>query len=301
MLVPGEAPEPTAGPGEVVIDVAAASVLFLDTQVRAGRGTDWFPVRPPYVPGVGVAGQVASVGEGVDPGWVGRRVAADVHGGYAEQAVAAADGLFGVPDEVGLLEAAALLHDGRTAFGLFEDAAIQPGDRVLVTAAAGGMGTLLVQLAHAAGAHVVGSARGARKLDAVRELGADVVVDHTEPGWADDLVADVVFDGAGGSIGLAAFAAAAPGGRFSAHGAASGGFTVVDAQDAERRGIRVSGIEHVQFSPERGRRLAERMFAEVAAGRLTPVIGRTFPLEKAADAHAAIEARDVVGKVLLVT
>ncbi|MEO6086622.1 MAG: zinc-binding dehydrogenase [Umezawaea sp.] len=301
VLVPQEAQAPIAGPGEAVVDVAVAPVLFLDAQMRSGTGAEYFPLRPPYVPGVGVAGRVASVGDGVDQAWVGRRVVADVAGGYVEQALVGVDGLVEVPDDLGLVEAAALLHDGRTAMGLVDDAAIQPGDRVLVTAAAGGLGSLLVQVARAAGAHVVGAARGRRKLDAVRALGADAVVDYTEPGWADDLVADVVFDGVGGQIGLAAFSATAPGGRFSAHGTPGGGFAPVDSADAQRRGVRLSGIERVQFPPEQAKRLVGRALAEAAAGRIRPVVGQTFPLEEAADAHAAIEARDVVGKVLLLT
>jgi NADPH:quinone reductase len=301
VLVPQEARAPIAGPGEAVVDVAVAPVLFLDAQMRSGTGAEYFPLRPPYIPGVGVAGRVASVGDGVDQAWVGRRVVADVAGGYVEQALVGVDGLVEVPDGLGLEEAAALLHDGRTAMGLVDDAAIRPGDRVLVTAAAGGLGSLLVQLARAAGAHVVGAARGRRKLDAVRALGADAVVDYTEPGWADDLVADVVFDGVGGQIGLAAFSTTAPGGRFSAHGTPGGGFAPVDAADAQRRGVRLSGIERVQFTPEQAKRLVERALAEAAAGRIRPVVGQMFPLEEAADAHAVIEARDVVGKVLLLT
>jgi NADPH2:quinone reductase len=91
----------------------------------------------------------------------------------------------------------------------------------------------------------------------------------------------------------------APGGRFSAHGSPSGGFTTIDRADAERRGIAMWGIEDVQLGPADGKRLTEKALSEAAAGRIVPVIGQTFPLEQAADAHAAIEARRVIGKTLL--
>jgi NADPH2:quinone reductase len=305
-LATAEVPEPVAGPGEVVVGVFVAPVLMLEAQIRGGWG-EYFGVEPPYVPGNGVAGGVVSVGRGVDPGWVGRRVVARTEGGgYAERAVVPAEGLVPVPDGLGLLEAAALLHDGPTALGLVEGAGMRPGEWALVLAAGGGMGTLLVQLARAAGARVVGAARGEGKLGLVRELGAEVAVDYSEAGWPGRVREatggagpDVVFDGVGGRIGEEAFGITSRGGRFSAHGAASGDFADVDPQDAERRGVRVVGIERVQFAPADARRLAGQAMSEAAAGRLRPVVGETFPLDRAADAHAAMEARGVVGKTLL--
>jgi NADPH2:quinone reductase len=308
VLVTSEAPDPSAGPGQVVVDVSVADVLFGETQIRRGWGREYFTMKPPYVPGFGVAGQVLSAGEGVDPGWVGRHVVTSTRegGGYAEQAVAPAEGLIPVPDGLGLREAASLLHDGTTALALAAEARIRPGAWVLVVAAGGGLGILLVQLAHAAGARVIGAARGKRKLDLARELGADAVVDYSEPSWPERVREatggtgpGVVFDGAGGQIGRAAFEVTARGGRFSAHGAPSGGFAVIDPQEAERRGVTVRGIEHVQLAPADAKRLAERALSEAAAGRIRPVIGQTFPLERAADAHVAIEARGVIGKTLL--
>src|SRR5215207_1369753 len=306
-LVTGEAPDPVAGPGQVVIEVSVADTLFVETQIRSGRGGKYFTVHPPYVPGGGVGGQVIAVGDGVDPDWVGRRVVTRIsEGGYAERAVAEAARLLPVPDALGLPEATALLHDGLTALRLFERARIRPGDWVLVVAAGGGMGILLVQLAHAAGARVIGAARGRRKLDLARELGADAVVDYSEPGWAERVREatggtgpDVVFDGVGVQIVRAAFEITARGGQFSAHGAPSGGFTEIDPQDTERRGVTVRGIEDARVAPADEKRLTERVLSEAAAGRISPVIGQTFGLERAAEAHAAIEARHVIGKTLL--
>lgn len=304
-----EAPDPIAGPGQAVVAVSAAHVLFVETQVRSGWGSEYFKVSTPYTPGDGVAGQVIAVGEGVDPGWEGQRVAARTggRGGYAEQAMVPAEGLVPVPDGVSLLDAAALLHDGPTALGLFENARVEPGEWVLVVGAGGGLGILLVQLAQAAGARVIGAARGRQKLDLARELGARAVVDYSQPNWTDQLRQatggvglDVVFDGVGGEVGGAAFEATADGGRFSAHGAPSGAFATIDLQEANRRDVTVRGIEQVQFAPDVWRRLAAQALSEAAAGRIRAVIGQTFPLERAAEAHAAMETRRVIGTTLLV-
>ncbi len=111
--------------------------------------------------------------------------------------------------------------------------------------------------------------------------------------------ADVVFDGAGGRLGAAAFEVTAAGGRFSAHGVSDGGFAAFEAEEAARRGITVQGIP--QPGPADLRRLAARALADAAAGRIRPVIGQTFPLERAAAAHAALAARTAVAKTLLLT
>jgi NADPH2:quinone reductase len=304
-------PGPAAGQGEAVISVRVADVLLIDTLIRSGRATEWFPIRPPYVPGNGVAGQVTSVGEGVDPGWVGRRVISHTDGsggsgGYAEQVTVPSSQLVPVPDGMDLHDAATALHDGATALGLAARTGFQSGGWVLVMGAAGSMGLWLVQLARAAGARVIGAARGTAKLGLIREVGADAAVDYAEPGWREEISKatgsagpDVVFDGVGGQLGREALEITAEGGRFSAHGAASGGFAPIDANEARRRRITVRGIEQVQFGPGEHESFARRALSELSAGRIKPVIGRTFPLDRAADAHAALEARSVIGKTLL--
>jgi NADPH:quinone reductase len=306
VLVAQDAPDPVPAPGEVVVDVAAADVLFVETVIRRGNGLPYFRVRPPYRPGVGVAGVVSDAGDGVDRAWLGRRAVTRTgdHGGYVERALVAAERLIPIPDEVSLADAAALLHDGTTALRLADVVGIKPGERVLVTAAGGGLGVLLVQLAHAAGASVVAAARGTQKLERIRQWGADTVVDYSRPDWIDRVRhatggLDVVLDGAGGAVGRAAFDLVVPGGRFSAHGTPSGEFATADQAQARARGITATGIEQVQLSAD-FQRYAERALAEAAAGRLKPLIGQTFPLGKAADAHAAIEARAVIGKTLLI-
>ncbi|MEP7019618.1 MAG: zinc-binding dehydrogenase [Pseudonocardiales bacterium] len=310
VLVPREMPDPVAGPGQAVIDVDVADVLWVETMIRRGGGGDHFTMTPPYVPGNGVAGRVRAVGDGVDPSWLGCEVAAHTGGlgGYAEQVAVAAEALCSVPAGVELEQAAAVVADGATALALFEGNHIRTGDRVLVVGASGGLGIVSVQLANARGARVVAVARDARKLAHIRELGADAVIDSDEPDWVeqaraalDGAGADVILDNVGGRVGQAAFAAIAPGGRFSAHGTPSGQFAPIDAAQAERLGVTVRGIRDVQHGDgERSRRTAQAL-AEVAAGRIRPQIGQCFPLAKAADAHAAIEGRTVFGKTLLLT
>ena len=177
-----------------------------------------------------VAGVVVALGDGADRRWLGKQVvaltaAAGPQGGYAERAVVSEAGLVAVPGDPGLLrQGLSLLHDGPTALTLARNAAIRPGERVLVTGAAGGLGILLVQLALAAGGQVVAAARGERKLELLRSLGAEVV-DYSAPQWTQTVRRhgggtgpDVILDGVGGQIGQDAFGIIAPGGRFSAHG-----------------------------------------------------------------------------------
>lgn len=226
VLVPGVAPEPEPGGGEVLVDVELANITFADTQPRAGK-----PPHPSMLPalpvilGNGVGGTVAEVGPGVTAGLRGRQVVTSLagSGGYAERAVATVQRLVEVPDGLAMADAVALLADGRTALTLMRLAQVRAGDTVLVEAAAGGVGTLVVQLAHHAGAVVVAAAGGERKLAVARQLGADVAVDYRDDGWTQlvrDAVGavDVALDGVGGGIGRAAFDLLGPGGRFCRSG-----------------------------------------------------------------------------------
>ena len=300
---PRTSPTPEPGPGQLLVAVEAASITFVETQIRAGR-----PPHPPMAPalpailGNGVGGTVTALGEGADAALLGRRVVTTTGGtgGYAERATADASAAIVVPDGLELHAAVALLADGRTALSLIGSGAPQPGETVLVLAAGGGVGSLLVQLARRAGAHVVAAAGGERKLALAAELGAQRTVDYTRPGWEADIGADgvdVVFDGVGGAIAAAAFGRVKPGGRFVAFGMASGAF--VGAQDAEAAGVTL--VRGVPLTPERSRALSAQALDEAAADRLIPTIGQTFALEQAADAHAAIEARATLGKTLLLT
>jgi len=273
VLVPGSAPEPH---GDVVIDVAYANITFVETQVRAGRGP--FPVTLPAIPGNGVGGYAG-----------GRRVIASLGGaggGYAERVAVDAAVPIEVPDGVALDDAVALLADGRTALMLTDAVAVAPGERVLVLAAAGGVGTLLLQLVPAA----VGAVGSAAKLDVVRSFGAEAALydDAVGPGRA----YDVVFDGVGGPLARAAFARIVPGGRMLSYGLASGEWAGISAEAAAARGVTL-------VEPERDPAKVRGYAVRALSAGLRPLIGQRFPLDRAADAHAAIEARATVGKTLL--
>jgi NADPH:quinone reductase len=303
VLVAGEAPDPVAGPGQALIDVAYANVTFVETQFRA---TGFGPYKPelPMIPGNGVGGVVRAVGDGVDLALVGTEVVTSTggSGGYAEQVAVDAAGVIPVPEDVALDDAVALLADGRTASWLVTGADVQPGERVLVEAAAGGVGTLLVQLATASGATVIAAAHGARKLVLARDLGAAFVVDYGDPSWRQqvrDAVGgvDLVFDGVGGQIARTAFELIVPGGRMRTYGAASGEWTTIDPDVAAAHDVTL--LRAPPPSPREMRAFTKHALAEAAAGRLQAVIGQRFPLDRASDAHAAMEARATVGKTLL--
>lgn len=303
VLVPGDSPDPRPGPGQVVVDVAYANVTFVETQFRA-TGFGPFEPKPPMVMGNGVGGVVAATGDGVDTGLVGRRVVTSTggSGGYAERVAVDAAGLVDVPDGLALDTAVAVMADGRTALLLVRAADLATGDRVLVEAAAGGVGSLLVQLTTAAGARVVAAAGSDAKTALARELGAAVAVDYREPDWADtvrDAVGglDVVFDGVGGAIGRTAFGLLGRGGRMLSYGLASGEWAGIPEDEAKERDV---SLLRATATPEELRALTAQALAAAAAGRLRPVVGQRFPLDRAADAHAAIESRATIGKTLLV-
>ncbi|WP_330178960.1 zinc-binding dehydrogenase [Nocardia sp. NBC_01503] len=314
VLAVTEIADPVAGEGEVVVAAAAADVMFLDTLLRSGRGKDYFPVRPPFVPGGAVSGIVESVGPGVDAEWIGRRVATPTAasgigsgtptGGYAEKVLARADTLAVVPDALSLEQAVALVHDGRTALAVADRADMRTGEWVLITAAAGGLGTLLIQLARSAGARVAAAARGEAKLALAQRLGAEAVVDYSEPDWVEqvrELTGGVqaVLDGAGGDIGRVSLGAMAPGGRLIGYGNAAGGFAAIDAEVAAAQGITVVSLFEITGETTDWNALHDRAQAEAAAGRLEVVIGQRFPLADAAAAHAAIESRAAAGRTIL--
>ncbi|WP_345458590.1 zinc-binding dehydrogenase [Actinoallomurus oryzae] len=304
-----ETPDPVPGAGEVLVGVEVIDTLWLETMVRSGAGQGFWPMRPPYVPGNGVAGRVVRVGAGVDQSLCGRRVVAHTggEGGYADRVVVAVEAAVAVPDGVDLTVAAALLHDGVTALALFDTAKVGPRDGVLVIGASGGLGLLCVRLARARAAKVVAVARGA-KLERVARLGPDALIDSARPDWVEQARAvfgehgaDVVLDNVGGALGEAGFTLTARAGRFSAHGMPSGRFASIDRRAADEREVSVTGIEAVQLSDRDRTRYVEQALREAAAGVIAPVIGQTFPLERAGAAHAVIEGRTAFGKTLITT
>ncbi|MET8330124.1 zinc-binding dehydrogenase [Streptomyces sp. NPDC005181] len=313
------ADDPVPGPGQVRIAVAAAGVHLLDTALREGMaGPLPAPAELPTVPGREVAGTVDALGESTDPTLLGKRVVAHLGtapGGYAELAVTDADRLHEIPPGLDEAEAVAMIGTGRTTLGILQFTELGPDSIALVPAAAGGIGTLLVQYAKNAGATVIGLAGGPAKAAAVRANGADLAVDYTLPDWPrrvrthlDGLGrrATVVYDSVGGITGRAAVDLLGKGGQhivfgWSGEGLRNGSpLTFTEAELAER-GITSQGVLGPAMLQKAGglRVLEERALAEAAAGRLRPAVQR-FPLAEAAAAHRALETRGTMGKVVLV-
>ncbi|MFF8972419.1 zinc-binding dehydrogenase [Streptomyces sp. NPDC014995] len=310
-LVHEEVEDPRPGPGQVRVAVAAAGVHLLDTALREGvRGPA--PELPalPTVPGREVAGVVESLGEGVEDAWLGRRVVVHLGfapGGYAELAVADVARVHEIPPNLDAAQAVAMIGTGRTAMGIAQFAELGPGSVVLVPAAAGGIGTLLVQYAGNAGATVVGLAGGPEKVARVRANGADLAVDYRDPAWPEQVrahlggrPATVVFDGVGGDVAREATALLGPGGRHLVFGWSGEGLH--DGRPHLVEGVSQQVLGPVMMAraggPDPLRTLELRALTEAAAGRLTPAVHR-FPLSAAAAAHRALEDRRTIGKVVL--
>jgi len=309
--------DPVPGPGQVRIAVAAAGVHLLDAALREGAPGP-FPAAAelPTVPGREVAGRVQSVGEGTDEGWLGKRVVAHIGmnpGGYAELTVTRADRLHEIPAGLGEAEAVAMIGTGRTALGILQYTDLGPDDVAVVPAAAGGIGTLIVQYAKNAGATVIGLAGGPAKTARVHDNGADISVDYTLPDWPDavrthlgERRATVVYDSVGGDTARAAVGLLGKGGTHIVFGWSSAGIVggeplAYTAEELAERGITSEGVLGPAMLEKAGglRALETRALAEAAAGRLRPAVTR-FPLDQAAAAHRALVSRGTIGKVVLI-
>ncbi|GLV81854.1 oxidoreductase [Streptomyces lavendulae subsp. lavendulae] len=308
-------PRPVPGPGQVRIAVASAGVHLLDINLRKGVQGPPAPLPElPTTPGREVSGTVDAVGPGTDPAWLGRTVVAHLGfapGGYAEYAVTDAARLHPVPDGLDTAQAVTMIGTGRTTLGILQFADLGPGSTALITAAAGGIGTLLVQYAKNAGATVVALAGGPAKTARATANGADLAVDYTTDHWADTVRAHhpdgatVLFDSVGGATARTALGLLAPGARHLVHGWSSGPLTLTEAEqdDLTARGTtthHVLGPAMLEAvgAPDPLRVLETRALAEAATGRLRPAVQR-YPLAEAAAAHHALETRGTTGKVVL--
>ncbi|MFE6846919.1 zinc-binding dehydrogenase [Streptomyces sp. NPDC057686] len=306
---------PVPAPGQVRIAVAAAGVHLLDTTLRQGAQGP-APTLPelPTIPGREVAGTVDALGPGTDPGWLGRQVVVHLGfapGGYAEYAVTDADRLHPVPPGLDPAQAVAMIGTGRTALGILQFADLGPDSVALVPAAAGGIGTLLVQYALRAGATVVALAGGPAKTALATANGAHLALDYTAPGWTDAVRrhhpagATVLFDSVGGPIARAALDLLAPGALHLVFGWSAGPIPLTDTDRADltARAVTTENVLGPAMLRRAGgdnplRDLETRALAEAAAGRLRPALQR-YPLAEAAAAHHDLETRATTGKVVL--
>ncbi|KGM33659.1 NADPH:quinone oxidoreductase [Inquilinus limosus MP06] len=303
---------PQPGPGEVLIRVRVAGVNYFETLMRRNL----YAVTPelPMTPGVEVAGEIAVVGEGVDPAVFGARVAVPMFaigrptGGYAEYVAVDAASVVPLPDGLSFEDAAALLVQGLSALHLVRSSPPR-GRTVLVTAAAGGVGSLLLQLARRAGAErVIAVAGGAEKLDVARGLGADLGIDYREPGWAAQVRnasggsgADIVYDTVGGVITKACLDALAPAGELVFGALGRFDLTAAELEGMLFRNQSLKGFALLPLlTPESLRADLAELFALVATGALRVIQGGRYRLDQAAEAHGALESRRSAGKVVLV-
>ncbi|MFV2198973.1 quinone oxidoreductase family protein [Nocardiopsis sp. LOL_012] len=301
VLVPAELPDPEPGPDGFLVEVSRSGVNYADT--HQAENSYLAAASLPMVPGAEIAGRAAD----------GRRVVGMVSGGgYAQRAVADPGMTFEIPEGVSDEAALALLVQGATAWVLLrKNVRMEAGESVVVHAAAGGVGTLAVQLAKAFGAgRVIAVASSAAKRDLALELGADTAVDSAAPDMTTALIeanggkrVDAVLDMVGGRVTDESLRSLAPFGRLAFYGMASREQpSPVKLPSLMRFSTTVSGmwLPHARTLPGDvvGDAMAE-MFAMVAEGRLRPVLGETYPLSEARRAHEDLRARATIGKLTL--
>ncbi|MCU0268224.1 MAG: NADPH:quinone oxidoreductase family protein [Acidimicrobiales bacterium] len=299
----------TAGPRQAVVRVEAAGVNYVDALFVAGEYQ--IKPRPPFVPGMEVAGTVTAVGDDVTTCAVGDRVMAMCGlGGFAEEVVLSADQLVAVPDVLELPRAAAFIQSYCTAlFALRDRGRLQPGEWVLVLGAAGGVGQASIDVARVLGATVVAAASSPARVDEALSRGAAAGIDYT----AEDLKTrarevsgggvDVVVDPVGGELSEAALRSLGYDGRFLVIGFAGGPIPSLRTNLVLLNNRNVVGVDWGAWAlthPREQRTLLGDLLAMVEAGRLHPVQPTTYPLERVADALEDLRNRRVTGKVVLV-
>jgi NADPH2:quinone reductase len=301
-----DVPEPTPGPGQALVEVHAAGVNFMDIGVR--QGLFWTEMPYPKVLGVEGAGRVRAVGEGVDAIRPGERVAwVYAPGSYAEHVIVPAAALVPLPDAIDDRTAAAVMMQGLTASHFATDFyPVQPGDVALVHAAAGGVGLLLTQIIKLRGGRVIGRVSRQEKVHAAIEAGADHVIVGTEGDFADEVIGCPVetactwsTTGRGRQLSGVARIAASIGHVLLVRPVlgAPGPIDIMSLPHSIKIGYAVFS-DHVP-TPEALRARSEQLFDWILRGELKVRIGATYPLAHAARAHADMEARGTVGKLLL--
>ncbi|WP_433731837.1 quinone oxidoreductase family protein [Nocardia sp. CA-129566] len=284
---------PTPGPGELLVRVDAVGVTL--PVVRKVREP-----REPIALGGEIAGEVVAVGDGVTSCMPGYRVTGMVFGhGYADYALLSAAMASPIPDGASAVDAVALVRSGLVALGALDAANPKPGESALITAAASGVGHLALQLARVRGAaRVVAAVSDIAKADFLRDLGADEVVAYDHESWGDPV--DYVLDAVGGDLLTPAVAAVAPGGRLVAYSSGGGTIQAYDLLVGAKSVIGFQMARIARNSPDLYEHWRQELWQYFASGQLRPAVHAEFPLEEAAEAHAVIENRSNLGKVILI-
>ena len=301
-----DVPDPAGFPGGVVVDVEAVSIEGGDTLNRAGGEM----ASVPHIVGYQCAGTISEVGEGVDDRHVGQRVVATMlWGSHAEKVAVPAIITWPIPDGADVAACACV----PVAFGtaddcLFEFGHLQEGETVLIQAGAGGVGVAAIQLAKRAGARVLATASSDDRLARLKDLGLDVGVNYSNDDWVDTVRSatdghgvDLVVDSVGGKVLVGSIQSLAYRGRCCLVGQAGRDPQPFDASMLMMGNQSLTGVFlGAEIANERTQAMIGRHVDDVAAGRLQVLVDRTFPLSEAAAAHAYIESRQAVGRVVLV-
>jgi putative PIG3 family NAD(P)H quinone oxidoreductase len=307
-----DVPAPTAGPGEVVIDVAATAINRADLLQRQGN----YPPphgAPPY-PGMECSGTIAALGEGVTGWQVGDQVCALLSGGgYAEQVATPAGQLMPVPSGVSLVDAAALPEVTCTVWSMVfgpEAGRLQPGERILIHGGSSGVGTMAVQLAHQRGAVVFVTAGTPRKAQFCRDLGADLAINYREDMFDERVLAatdgagvDVILDNMGALYLPRNVKSLAVGGRLVVLGLQGGrrGELDLGVVLAKRATVLAAGLRARPLE-EKAAIVAETVHAVwpmIESGAVRPIVDRVLTMDDAGEAHRLVESSEHIGKVLL--
>lgn len=301
---------PTPGEGQVLIRTETIGANFVDTKFRRGPSAGAFFNRPlPGSPTGDVVGTVESVGAGVDPNLVNRRVAALADPAFADFVIVDAAWLADVPEGMTDGDASMLPMAGPVALRVLRAGQIAPGQTVLVHAAAGGIGHIAVQLAKIEGAGtVIATAGSPAKLDFAREHGADVAIDYTADDWVEQVRTaapngvDLILDSVGGEMIQADLELLAPFGRIVGYGVASGDFSAVSVMSLT--GLKtITGFSLLAWraaAPKQAAAEVVEVAEHFAAGRLRTSVHKRLPLAEAVAAHRLLEAREQLGRVLLI-
>lgn len=304
-----EIEQPEIGEQDVLVEVKAIGVNYADTARREGKYV--VETKLPFIPGAEVAGVVVKTGAAVKNFKEGDRVVSLIEsGGYAEYARIPSSVLIPIPEGVAYEQAVALPLQGLTAYHVLKTMGrLEVGETVLVHAAAGGVGSLAIQLAKKFGAgKVIATASTTEKLDFAKELGADIGINYTEDGWekavreiTDGKGVDVALEMAGGDIFTKTLKTLAPFGRVVVYGAASGEQVDFNPQALMRRNQSVIGFFLPQIMTKRELLLTslQELLTWVGSGELKLTIGGTYPLEEAADVHRLLQGRKTKGKLVL--
>jgi NADPH2:quinone reductase len=307
VLVVNEVPAPTPGPDDLLVEVEAAGLNFIDVYHRIGL----YDLAAPLTPGLEGAGIVIEVGEGVNEFAVGDRVGwTNVLGSYAEQHVVPAEKAIPIPEGLDTGTVAAVLLQGLTAHYLATDTfPLTPGDRCLIHAGAGGVGLLLTQIAKLRGAEVFTTVSSHEKAELSAEAGADHVVVYTERDFKEAIESiagpkplDVVFDGVGAATFMDGLDVLRPRGMMVTFGNSSGAVPeIAPLLLAQKGSLFLTRPTMAHYVPTREALLARcaDLFDWIRDGRLHVRIDSEYPLADAADAHRALEARQTTGKVLI--